>query len=264
MRDVDATTRIRIYEDILRHLGVDPEELVKQELKKLADTESVLSISGVPEPHKPTQKRRSHLPAESGILVSEDGRSRYLENGIWTSLKGEFRESKEILDESSDDEPTESHDRISPDELTTDSSGLLFGSQASSARLRPLHPEPVQTFKLWQSYLNNINPLVKVFHAPTVQQIISDACGSMDDLPRDVEALMFGIYCIATESLSDGECIAILGKSKSVVIHRFRLGAQQALVNTSLLKTSNLMVLQAFTLFVVRCSIVPSSATLRR
>jgi hypothetical protein len=76
-----------------------------------------------------------------------------------------------------------------------------------------LHPNPVQIFKLWQSYLDNINPLVKVFHAPTVQQLISDASGDLDNVDRNVEALLFAIYCIVTESLSDGECKQILATS---------------------------------------------------
>jgi hypothetical protein len=109
----------------------------------------------------------------------------------------------------------------------------------------------VQIFKLWQLYLDNINPLVKLFHAPTVQQILSDASGDLGDIPRNVEALLFAIYCITIESLGDGDCINLLGQSKAVASQRFRSGAQHALINANLLKTSDLMVLQAFALFIV-------------
>lgn len=252
VRDLDATAKLRLYEDTLRELGVEPEDLVRQDLERRSDPDNVSEINVLLEPHMPVQKRRTYLPSEAGILViDEDGRSRYLENGIWTSLKEEFRETKEILDESSDEEPDSTSTEASPPVLTTNSASLLFGGQTSSIRLRSLHPDPVQTFKLWQSFLDNINPLVKIFHTPTVQQIIANVSGNMDSIPRDVEALLFGIYCITTESLSDGECIAILGESKATAIQRFRLGAQQALINTSLLRTSNIMVLQAFTLFIV-------------
>jgi hypothetical protein len=93
--------------------------------------------------------------------------------------------------------------------------------------------------------------LVKLFHAPTIQQLISDASGDLGDMPRNLEALLFGIYCISVESLADGECISMLGMSKSMAVQRFRAGAQFALVNASLMKTSDVMVLQAFVLFIV-------------
>lgn len=41
---------------------------------------------------------------EAGVLISDDGKSRYLENGIWTSLQSEFRDSKELLEEESDED----------------------------------------------------------------------------------------------------------------------------------------------------------------
>jgi hypothetical protein len=53
------------------------------------------------------------------------------------------------------------------------------------------------------------------------------------------------------ETLSEGECTEIMYEPKSVVVQRFRSGAQNALINASFLKTSDLMVLQALTLFIV-------------
>ncbi|CAO2654056.1 Nn.00g107890.m01.CDS01 [Neocucurbitaria sp. VM-36] len=250
-RDVDATTRLRLYEEALRQLGVDPEELVRQKSSKNAILQDVSGINGFLENRIPDQTRSSYRSSEVGVLVSEEGKSRYLENGLWTSLKGEFREPRELLDDSSDDEVSEGFGKISVEPPIIDGTGLILGGQVLSTDLRSLHPQPVQSFKLWQSYLDNINPLVKIFHAPTVQQLISNATGDLDDVPRNVEALLFAIYCITTESLSDGECIAILGQSKSAASQRFRFGAQHALIKSSFLRTSDIMVLQAFTLFIL-------------
>jgi hypothetical protein len=250
VHDIDTTSRLRLYEDALRHLGVDPHEVVRKALSKDVGTQAVPGIDGFLQAQIPPQYQRSYFPTEVGVLVSEQGRSRYLENGIWTSLKSEFREPSQILEESTDEESPES-DAILSEPHVLDSAGILFGSPSSSVRLRSLHPHPVQIFKLWLLYLANINPLVKLFHTPTVQQIISDASGNLDDIPRNVEALLFAIYCITIESLSDGDCITLLGQSKSAVSQRFRSCAQHALSNASLLKSSDLMVLQAFTLFIV-------------
>jgi hypothetical protein len=249
-RDVDATTRIRLYEDALRQLGVDPENVVKQGTVNVPNDQSP-TINDFLTRNGPEKHQASSSPAESGILVSEEGRTRYLENGIWTNLQGEFRDSKDILDDSSDEESSESHYGILSGDNIPNGTDLLFGGQKSLITLLPLHPDPIQIFKLWQVYLDNMNPLVKVFHAPTVQQLILEASGDLANMPRNVEALLFAIYCISSESLSDGECIAVLGQPKSSALRRFRHGAQCAFTNASLLKTSDLMVLQAFTLFAV-------------
>ena len=91
------------------------------------------------------------------------------------------------------------NDGISPNPVGADGVALVLGVSSSSSNLRCLHPDPIQIFKLWQAYLANINPLVKVLHAPTVQQLISDACVDLDGIARDVEALLFAIYCLTVE-----------------------------------------------------------------
>ncbi|KAF2634391.1 hypothetical protein P280DRAFT_511938 [Massarina eburnea CBS 473.64] len=233
-RDVDVHARLRIYEDALRELGVEPEELVSRELEKqkkslgvgkLGLAEDVLAAEG-----------EGKTEGSKGVLVSGEGKSRYLENALWTSLKGEFRDSREILEDS--------------DEEESERGGGGRTTPSSTTTLRPLHPQPWQIFKLWQTYLSNINPLLKVFHTPSVQQIISNASGNLDDIPKNVEALLFSIYNISIESLSDAECNAIMGESKIIIGHRFRAATKHALLAANFLKSSDFMVLQAFILFI--------------
>lgn len=252
VRDVDTATKLRVYEAALRKAGLDPESLLKDATLYNNNQSSDGSIAN--DQLSSQQSGFSHQTPDSneiGVLVTEHGKSRYLENGVWTSLRSEFRDLKDILDESSDEELSSGNIANAPESFHPDGSRLLFGSPMSSIGLRPLHPQPIQAFKLWQTYLDNVNPLIKLFHAPTVQQLMSEANGNLDGIPRNVEALLFAIYCIAVESLSDGECITMMGEPKDVVRQRFRSGAQHALINASFLKTSDVMVLQALTLFIV-------------
>lgn len=251
VRDVDTTTKLRIYEDALRKAGIDPESLLKEATSIHAERGDIPSTNGKSPVHRAETAGEKANSPEIGVLITEHGKSRYLENGIWTSLRSEFRDLKEILDETSDEESSGDNVGSAPEAFSPDASRLLFGTPTSSTGLRSLHPQPVQAFKLWQAYLDNINPLVKLFHAPTVQQMISEANGNLEEIPRNTEALLFAIYCIVVESLSDGECVAITGETKDVARQRFRSGAQHALINASFLKTSDLMVLQALTLFIV-------------
>ena len=249
-RDLDTATRLRVYEEALRQLGVDPEQLVKHESVREGGRHEVSGINDFLK-NRPLYKLGSAISPKVGILVTEEGKSRYLENDMWTDLQGEFRESKEFLDDSSEDDSPEDFTTLPPVSGMTDGAGLILGGLRPSVDLRALHPQPMQTFRLWQLYLDNINPLVRPFHAPTIGQVISDATYNLDDIPRNVETLLFAVYCITTESMSDGECLAMFGQSKDVARQRFRVGAQQAFIKASFLRTSDIMVLQAFTLFVV-------------
>lgn len=119
--------------------------------------------------------------------------------------------------------------------------------------LSNLHPATVQIFRLWQTFLVNVNPLVKIFHAPTVQQVILDATGDLSHIPRATESLMFAIYLIAVTSLKTEECEAMFGETRSNLLAKYSQGAQQALINGKYLKSANLYSLQAFCLYLVSC-----------
>jgi len=251
-RDVDNTARLRIYEDALRQLGVDPEALVKQSTTGKPFEQR---ISGNKASLSHQQEGEHDVESDIGVLVSKEGRSRYLENGVWTSLRSEFRNTKEILDDSSDEEDEPIRGSVSTKHSVSTGPDILFDNNAMfQTSLRLLHPDPSQILKVWQAYLQNINPMVKLFHAPTIEQLISEATPNLDEIPRNLEALLFGIYCIVLESLTDEECVSNFGVAKSAARQKFRSGAQCALMNASLMKSSDIMVLQAFVLFLVSCA----------
>lgn len=132
-----------------------------------------------------------------------------------------------------------------------DASFLLLGSPPPSLGRVPLHPQPVQIFKLWQTFLDNVNPLSKVIHAPTLQVKILDATGNLDNLQPNMEALLFAIYTTAICSLSSDECEIIMGEPKTKLFPRFLTATEQALSKASFLESSDLMLLQAFVLLLI-------------
>ncbi len=50
---------------------------------------------------------------------------------------------------------------------------FVIGGQAN--KVTDLHPPGIQIFQLWQIYLTNINPLLKVTHTQTLQGQIIEA-----------------------------------------------------------------------------------------
>ncbi|KAL5404768.1 hypothetical protein PMIN06_007460 [Paraphaeosphaeria minitans] len=255
-RELDVQARLKLYEKTLRAHGVDPEELLRRE-EGPARPEEPIGINKYVDDIRVSRDGSAEGDGKkgAGVLVAEGGKSRYLENTLWTSLQSEFRDPKRILEDSSDEEEVELTPGMSATSRlgTREGDALLgtsvLGSSNVPGSLRTFHPSPGQIFKLWQVYLENINPLIKVFHAPTVQQIISKASGNLDDVPKKVECLMFGIYCTAVESLGNSECIAILGEPKDVVSQRFKTAGHLALIRSSFLKTSDPIVLQALVLY---------------
>lgn len=127
---------------------------------------------------------------------------------------------------------------------------VLFAAPSNES-LISLHPGPVHIFKLWQIFLENVDALTKIIHAPTVQQQILNVVGNLSSIGKPLEALLFSIYCCALLSLTDEEVATEFGEDKNVLQARFYAGTQRALAKAGVMKTSDLVVLQAFCLYIV-------------
>lgn len=131
----------------------------------------------------------------------------------------------------------------------TDSFPFIVGG--SPARVTNLHPSAIQTFQLWQIYINNVNPLLKISHVPTLQGQIVGAGADPAKISKPLEALMFAIYLIAITSMRDEEVQSTFGEDRSVLLSKYHGATQQALVNANFMKSQELMVLQALFLYLV-------------
>ena len=114
-----------------------------------------------------------------------------------------------------------------------------------------LHPPAVQIFQLWNIYLTNVNPMIKITHTPTLQGKIIEAATNLCRVPKGLEALMFGIYFMAATSMTEQECSSMLNEPKRTLLGKFHHATQQALVNAEFMRTNDLAVLQAYLLYLV-------------
>ncbi|KAF7563413.1 hypothetical protein G7046_g724 [Stylonectria norvegica] len=131
------------------------------------------------------------------------------------------------------------------------SDNLLLPSSKANVPLSTSHPGQIQIFRLWQVYLENVNPLLKVTHTPTLQARIINAASDVTTLNPSLEALMFSIYCVALLSLADDECRTLLGSSRKDLLERYQSACQQALLNCEYLRSSDCECLTAFYLYLV-------------
>jgi hypothetical protein len=164
----------------------------------------------------------------------------------------QFRASEKLLHDSSDEE-----DDGGPlihrafDGLFSNEDGFPFVVGGAFISVSSAHPNPIQIFQLWQVYIDNINSLLKITHIPSVQPQILHAASNLDKAPKNVEALMFGVYLMAVTSMEEADVQAVCGESKKHLLLQFLSATQQALVNASFMRVEDPLVLQAFLLYLV-------------
>ena len=156
------------------------------------------------------------------------------------------RQSVDDLNEPNYDEGEERVD----EQASVIAESLILGRSPNQS-LSLLHPTIPQIMGLWSIFLANVDPLVKIFHAPSMQQMISEAVTNIEAITSAHEALLFAMYLSAITTLNDDECLRVMGEHKQPLWTMFSNATQQALVNAGFLRCTDLMILQALELYLV-------------
>jgi hypothetical protein len=133
-----------------------------------------------------------------------------------------------------------------------DSDGFPFFVGGAISSVNDVHPSGTQIFQLWQTYLSNVNPLLKITHSHTLQNQIVKASRSTTKIERPLEALMFAIYFIAVTSMSEDQTRSMFGEDRVILLKRYHDATQQALLNAGFMRATDMTSLQAFFLYLVR------------
>ncbi|MCJ1353222.1 MAG: hypothetical protein MMC33_003207 [Icmadophila ericetorum] len=247
--DEAILARLKHYEDLLRANGIEfnssspPSSTTasKTDTRSPPPTPPQDANHSITNPN-PASTHRMPTDFSQGKLIVDHGRSRFIENKLWTTVSEESRHNKDIIPDSD-----------SEDEMDTpadDSTDFVLATTSSPNQTYVLHPSPDQILKLWQIFLTNVNPLTKIVHQPTLQQSI-ESIADIEHLPRGLEALMFAIYGAAVLSMRDGECQATFGESRSTLQSRYSLGARRSLTRARFMRSSDIMVLQALVIYLL-------------
>lgn len=236
-----------------------------------------------PEPRK---KSLDGVSTEFGRLVVDEGRSRYVSNKFWNSMSEEvslihfsvfpsrisiciiiaksdismlfhtadylaqIAEMQDILDDPTDDED----DYPSPGSGSSASAnhqGFIFSFSSTILSLRNFHPPANHIMTYWEVYKENVDPLMKVFHRPSVEKTLLEATRDLDHISKPLEVLMFSIYFAAVTSLCNEECMDMTGMDKESALKKYRFAFEQAMARAGFLSTTELVILQAFTVFLI-------------
>ncbi|KAL0933592.1 fungal specific transcription factor domain-containing protein [Colletotrichum truncatum] len=197
----------------------------------------------------------------AGKLVVEDGSVRFMDNFLWATVYEELRQMRELVDDEDDKpEPESSHDWDPGASMPDYSEYLLVGGD-SQPQLHPeeIYPNASQIFRLWQTFLDRVNSLTKIVHAPSLQPFVVEAASGPGVLPSNVEALLFAVYSMSVVTLTEEECMAMLGSTCNAAFRRFSSGVRKNLLRAEFLKSHDLTTLQALVLHIMsiqgRCNI---------
>ncbi|EAQ91948.1 hypothetical protein CHGG_00183 [Chaetomium globosum CBS 148.51] len=210
----DGVERLARYENILRQHG-------------LFDADS--------DPQSPPENTpESRRPVRVKVI---DGQLKYSDHdsGLWKPLE-ELR---------AEDETDEEDMAPIGDPLT----GALVGS--TEVNLRQYRPAPAIVWLLWETYMENVEPLCKMLHTPTTSALMRRISQELVVPYRSHECLVFSIYHFAVFSMSERDCYSKLGQSRDTLLDEYHYATKQALINAHFLRTTQLSVLQALVLLLL-------------
>ncbi|KAG4028690.1 hypothetical protein MFRU_020g01290 [Monilinia fructicola] len=194
-----------------------------------------------------------YFTMEQGIgrLVLDSGKSQYVSNPFWAELSQEIAELRAMFDE--DEEDSDGDSPIPPQSSITppDHQSFVMGYSSADVNMKALHPLPSQIPFYWSTFLENVMPLVKLLHIPTMEKVIKEVQHSLDTISKSTEALMFAIYFATITSMSDEEVATNFGVEKDTLIKKYRFGVEQALSRAGFLNTNEIVTVQAFVLFLI-------------
>ncbi|KAH6879469.1 fungal-specific transcription factor domain-containing protein [Thelonectria olida] len=204
-------------------------------------------------PEKRSQQRFGRLPLTQDIRIRG-----HASNQSWMKLidtinliRWDAQDSAENGSDVSDDEEIS---EASPVRVLTPSisyHNLILRRYSTDIDLTKYHPLPSYIPYLWYIYQENLEPLIKVVHVPSVEAVFRDARRNPANLTAAQEGLVFAIYYAAIISLDAEEVQTNFGTTKNNLLTQYRFAFEQALSKSNFIQTSNITILQAFPIFLV-------------
>ncbi|KAJ5297503.1 hypothetical protein N7508_007752 [Penicillium antarcticum] len=252
------------------------ESLVKDLTGQLEQAKSATGgSSGVGSPESSTHARESAQPPHISPAGAQDvqktfGRlvlrnatqSRYISSGFWSRVNDEINGLKMdihslplgVSDTSDDEEsPGKAPSTQELEQTPSDRHAFLFGHNLNtfSPNITNLHPLPSQIPFLLDVFAENVNIILQIVHLPTIKAIVRDRRNrEPKELTPANEALMFSIYYAAVTSMEEDDVMMNFGAPKTELNLKYRQGFEHALAKADFLNVPDLVLVQAFAIFI--------------
>lgn len=74
---------------------------------------------------------------------------------------------------------------------------------------------------MWQTYLETVDPVLKIFHAPTVQKQIMSRSRGRRVHDSSVQCLMLAVYYSTVVTMSAAACLAEFEEERPALLKRY-------------------------------------------
>ncbi|KAG9502557.1 hypothetical protein J7337_005387 [Fusarium musae] len=196
----------------------------------------------------------SEFDEDFGRLVVDKDGTLHVGNRFWTVFCSEVdnilqavHDVADISENPSDSIMTEPTSNGAPAPLSH--LGFVFGSADFAKALDGLNPMPSQMLFIWQTYVENVDPFIKVLHTPTIENSVKQLKGNFSSCGHNVEALLFAICLAAIASMDDETVSFNFNTPKEQLLQRYQFGTEQALARANFLTTKDITVLQALAIY---------------
>lgn len=261
--DGELLDRLRKLEGVVHSLGANPDDDVDPAalVGSITDrglTADPMELAGPSDERKRmldymVDHERKSLNSTSGRLVLDQGKSRYISNSFWANLSSEVEDIKSILHDDADDFED---DHLDPADVTPPLSpefrdeSFIWGHASPGHDLHQSHPPAHIIDRFVEIYTENVEPVMKLFPMDTVRSQIEQIKQRPAGVSRGTEALFFAIYYAAITSISPENCFSSTGESKDTLQPKYRHHVERALARANFLRSEEIVVLQAFVLFI--------------
>ncbi|GAB1201522.1 hypothetical protein APSETT445_000097 [Aspergillus pseudonomiae] len=190
------------------------------------------------------QQVKEPYALREGFLVTSGASTRYINESFLSHVLEKEKELQTVIE--SPQSASGGSTVFSP----LRAEGLLLNPQHGVSDVAELYPSRWEATQLWQVYLNNVNPLMRVVHIPTLLPKVYNAINAPNDVPADLSALLFAIYFAATTSLLSINEGDFLGGQKHAALQKYQRGLEVSLYNSSFLDSPTMTSLQAMAIYV--------------
>jgi hypothetical protein len=242
--DLNRTEKGRPVDDLgsrLKRIEMMLERL-EQKVTSTANPQPIENdVSRNYDPEEDSSKSSPRNATGSGKLVLGEGDVRYINSSFWPELDEGDREDIAIAEQSSVGAA-----------LFPGHQNFVMDSSTAPEDLQQLHPTGDYIFTLWQIFLENVDPILKLIHVPLTQRQLLWASQNLTRIPPAFESLMFSIYFAAvTSTQSPASHPKNFRVDRQTSLNQYKSGLEAALAKAKFMSRPDVTTVQALTLYLV-------------
>ncbi|CAH0046518.1 unnamed protein product [Clonostachys solani] len=131
----------------------------------------------------------------------------------------------------------------------------------NSADWHQLYPDTQLALILWTTYIENVDPVLKILHIPTMQSAMINVISQSQPNSYSMSALAFAVYFAAVTSLSEDQLPHLTTEDREVMLQKYKKGINQVITEGQLFNEPDLTVLQALAIFATSLRVHDNSRT---